>query len=322
MGGKAIVDLINKPEADRITLEQKYKYLQIFNHTPKLRAVREIHEKETFGDIDLLYAGNEKIDFFVKKFQDTGYQYNGQVKNSTITSLAIGTHQIDVIRVSEAKLEIACHYFNDNDKGNLIGVIYNRLGFIYGHEGLYLRMDFDKLFLSDDIHEILKFIKYNPSVIDKSVNFGFETYQEMFEMVTSSPYFDSEYYRFENLNNENRTRNKKRKTYQMFVDYLETRPKKSLIFSKEMMRYQALSFFGKEKEYIKLLKEKENNKLNKLMINGDIITKITGYEREELGKFIVFLKKEEPFMMEYAYYYQPEEIEKKIKNASVKYMEV
>ena len=319
MGGKAIANLINKPEADRITLEQKNKYLQLFNNIPKLKSVREIEEKETFGDIDLLYAGNEKIDFFVNKFQDAGYQYNGQIRNGTITSLAIGDHQIDVIRVSETKLEIACQYFNDNDKGNLVGVIYNRLGFIYGHDGLYLRMDFDKLFLSDDIHEILQFIKYNPSVIDKMVNLGFKTYEEMFETVMSSPYFDSEYYRFENLNNENRIRNKKRKTYQMFVDYLETRPKRSLTFSKEMMTYQALDFFGKEKEYIKLLKEKENNKLNKQLINGDLITKITGYQREELGKFIVFLKMEEPFMMKHAYYYQPEEIEKKVKDATVKY---
>ena len=202
-----------------------------------------------------------------------------------------------------------------------MGVIYNRLGFIYGHDGLYLRMDFDKLFLSDDINEILQFIKYNPSKIDKMINLGFKTYQEMFDTVISSPYFDSEYYRFENLNNENRTRNKKRKTYQMFVDYLETRPKKSLTFSKEMMTYQALDFFGKQKEYIKVLKEKENNKINKQLINGDLITKITGYQREELGKFIVFLKKEEPFMMEHAYYYQSEEIEVKIKNASLTYQE-
>jgi hypothetical protein len=321
MGGKAIASLINKPEADRITPEQKNKYLQLFNHVSKLKPVREIEEKETFGDIDLLYAGDEKIDFFVKRFQDGGYQYNGQIKNSTITSLAIGSHQIDVIKVNEDKLDIAYQYFNDNDKGNLVGVIYNRLGFIYGHDGLYLRMDFDKLFLSDDINKILQFIKYSPSMIDKSINLGFETYHEMFEMVMSSPYFDSEYYRFENLNNENRTRNKKRKTYQMFVDYLQTKPKKSLTFSKEMMTYQALDFFGKEKEYIRVLKEKENNKLNKQLINGDLITKITGYEREQLGEFIVFLKKEEPFMMEYTYYYQSEEIEEKVRNASLKFKE-
>jgi hypothetical protein len=57
------------------------------------------------------------------------------------------------------------------------------------------------------------------------------------------------------------------------------------------------------------------------LINGDLINKITGNQREELGKFIVFLKKEEPFMMEHAYYYQSEEIEVKIKNASLTYQE-
>jgi hypothetical protein len=38
MGGKAIANLINKPEASRITLEQKNKYLQLFNNMPKLKS--------------------------------------------------------------------------------------------------------------------------------------------------------------------------------------------------------------------------------------------------------------------------------------------
>jgi hypothetical protein len=35
---------------------------------------------------------------------------------------------------------------------------------------------------TDDINKILQFIKYSPSMIDKSINLGFETYHKMFEM--------------------------------------------------------------------------------------------------------------------------------------------
>lgn len=310
MGGRAIAKLINQEEADRITLDQKNEYLDFFSQVSGLVPVREIECKTDFGDIDFIYSSC-KDDGFFEELIKLKYDYNGKVKNGNITSFAVGHNQIDIIRMSESRRESALNYYNDNDKGNLIGVIFNRLGFIFGHTGLDLRLDFDRLSLTNDFGRILSFLKYPSYAIQKMQN-GFKTYEEMFETVMLSPYFDSRYYEFENLNNENRTRNKKRKTYQMFVEYLQDHPKKSLSFTKEKMMYDSLILFEKEKDYLMLLKKQEDNKLNRELFNGDLVNSITGLVREDLGKFIQFIKIEEPFMTQHAYYYSTEEITEKI----------
>jgi hypothetical protein len=313
MGGRAIAKIINKEEAKRITKTEKENYIKKFisflNH---LFPVREILSKEDFGDIDFLYSGDLNVLEIEKLIKANFENYQGYSKNSNIYSYAINDQEIDIIHLEKENTETARHYFADNDKGNLIGVIYNRMGFIYGHEGLFLRMPFTKLLLSKDSGKIFKFLKFSEEVINKMINIGFKTYEEMFDTVISSPYFDFEYYAYENLNNENRTRNKKRKTYQMFLDYLKNKDKKSLPFTKEKMMYDALIFFDKEKEYIEVLREQENNKLRKTLINGDIIAKLTGFKNEELGKFIMFLKHNESFMFEQTYFFHPKEIENKI----------
>lgn len=314
MGGRAISKLINQEEANRITLEQKNEYLKFFSQVSGLTPVREIKSKTDFGDIDFIYCSC-KDDVFFAELIKTEYEYHGHVKNGNITSFAVGdNHQIDIIRMSETHRESALNYYNDNDKGNLIGVIYNRLGFIFGHTGLDLRLPFDRLHLTHDFNMILAFLKY-PSFVIEKMKSGFQNYDEMFEMVMQSPYFDNEYYQFENLNNENRTRNRKRKTYQNFVEYLESHQKKTLPFSKEKMLYDALIFFNKEKEYINLMQRQEANRLHRERFNGDLVSEITGLQRERLGDFIRFLNNRESFLAEYSYYFTDEEIRERIKRA-------
>lgn len=314
MGGRAISKLINQEEANRITLEQKNEYLKFFSQVSGLTPVREIKSKIDFGDIDFIYCSC-KDDIFFAELIKTEYEYHGHIKNGNITSFAIGdNHQIDIIRMSETHRDSALNYYNDNDKGNLIGVIYNRLGFIFGHTGLDLRLPFDRLHLTHDFNMILAFLKY-PSFVIEKMKSGFQNYDEMFEMVMQSPYFDNEYYQFENLNNENRTRNRKRKTYQSFVEYLESHQKKTLPFSKEKMMYDALIFFNKEKEYISLMQRQEANRLHRERFNGDLISEITGLQREGLGNFIRFLNNRESFLSEYSYYFTDEEMRERIERA-------
>lgn len=320
MGGRAIAKLINLEEAERITLEKKNEYIEFFSQVNGLTPVREIQSKTDFGDIDFIYTSC-KDDVFFEELIKTKYDYNGKEKNGNITSFAVGLNQIDIIRMSETHRDSALNYYNDNDKGNLIGVIFNRLGFIFGHTGLDLRLDFDRLFLTHDFGRILSFLKYSSANIQKMQN-GFKTYEEMFDTVMQTPYFDSSYYQFENLNNENRTRNRKRKTYQMFVDYLKDHQKKSLPFSKEKMMYDALIFFNKEKEYIEIMRKQEANHLHRQRFNGNLISELTGFKREKLGRFIQFLKNQEIFLAEHSYYFSDEEMQERIMKAYEKFISV
>jgi hypothetical protein len=318
MGGRAIAKLINQEEAERITLDQKNEYLDFFSQVGGLVPVREIESKTDFGDIDFIYSSC-KDDGFFEELIKTKYDYNGKTRNGNITSFAVGHNQIDIIRMTEAHRESALNYYNDNDKGNLIGVIFNRLGFIFGHTGLDLRLDFDRLFLSHDFGRILTFLKYSSANIQKMQN-GFKTYEEMFETVMQTPYFDSSYYQFENLNNENRTRNRKRKTYQAFVEYLQDHPKKSLPFTKEKMMYDAIIHFSKEHEYIELMRKQAANQLHRQRFNGELISEITGFKRENLGRFIQFLKNEQIFLAEHSYYFSDEEMRERITQTYEKFI--
>lgn len=293
MGGRAVIPIIGR-EADRITKEEKNNYLLLFknlNYFP----VREIEEKEDFGDIDFLISNSLTKKEVLTKVEtlliNNNHSLTGHILNSDVISLAIDNkHQIDLIATD--KIILASHYYSDNDRGNLIGNIFHHLGFNYGHKGLYLILENTKLFLSDNTNDILSFLGYTASDILKVTltDNGFKTFEEMFEWVIRCPLFNSDYYKWENLNNENRTRNKKRSTYNKFLQYIQNKSFNNPVVSITAIRYYALEFFNKEKEYVEIIKRIEFNSSRKNIINGSIITEITGLKNEELGKFIAYLK--------------------------------
>ena len=53
---------------------------------------------------------------------------------------------------------------------------------------------------------------------------GFNNYDEMFEYVTSCKAFDKSKFALENLNHRNRVRDRKRKTYNLFLQYILKKP--------------------------------------------------------------------------------------------------
>ena len=293
MGGRAIIPIIGK-EADRITREERDKYLFLFSSLNYL-PVREIEEKEDFGDIDFLISNSltkkEVLTKVENLLNNNNHSLTGHILNSDIISLAIDSkHQIDLIATD--KIVLASHYYSDNDRGNLIGNVFHHLGFNYGHKGLYVILDNTKLLLSEDTNHILSFLGYTPSDILKVTitDNGFKTFQEMFEWVIRCPLFNSDYYKWENLNNENRTRNRKRSTYNKFLEYLENKSFNNPVVPIDAIKYYALEYFNKEKEYVEIIKSIEFNKSRKNIINGNIITQVTGLKNQELGEFIVYLK--------------------------------
>lgn len=293
MGGRAIIPIIGR-EAERISRQEKDHYLLLFKNL-NYHPVREIEEKEDFGDIDFLisYAQTKKevLEKVENLLKINNHALTGNVMNSEVISLAVDNrHQIDLIFTD--KILLASHYYSDNDRGNLIGNIFHHLGFNYGHRGLYINLESSKLFLSDSTNDILTFLGYNSDDILKITNYdnGFKTFEEMFEWVIRCPLFNSNYYKWENLNNENRTRNKKRTTYNKFLQYIENKSFNNPVVSINSVKYYALEFFNKEKEYVKILKNLEFNKSRREIINGELISKLTGLLKGDLGKFIIYLK--------------------------------
>lgn len=289
MGGNAIIPIVG--QSKRITKKEKQHYLSIFTY-PTFLPIREIGEKEDFGDIDFLIEDNSAIKIFENISNQNNIKINGFIKNSEITSYALNDgHQIDLIQIKNR--QSAFEYYSDNDKGIIIGNIFHQLGFSYGHAGLYLKLENTKLLLSTNTYDILSFLQYPKKDISKILNkdFIFNSFNEMFEFCISTPYFNTNYYGDDYLNNENRTRNKKRNTWIKFKEFIKTKNlKNNFEPNKELMKLSALKFFNKEQDYIKLLLDVELNKTKKTLFDGNRISFLTGFKGKDLGNFIIKFK--------------------------------
>jgi hypothetical protein len=294
MGGSAIKSIIGK-EADRINLEERNKYISLFeNHSNIFVPIREIKCKTDFGDIDFLtpsfYFKDVRCSVFEKILKSSGIDINGKVTNSDIISYAVNDcHQLDLLFVDD--IDLAFEYYSDNDRGMILGNIFHHLGFSYGHKGLYLKLEDSKFLLSQDTRRILEFIGYNSNSIEMIINRngGFNTYEDMFDWILLCPYFNSKYFFWESLNNENRTRNKKRKTWNSFVSYIDKLPVGTEP-NLELLKREALHFFNKDLEYMGFKRRVELDRTKKRLFDGNKISNLTGLKQKELGEFIVKFK--------------------------------
>ena len=307
MGGLAIKKIIGK-EGERFSKEEYETYKEdisrlFFNPDFfEFAFPEEIRSKETFGDLDvIIYSGIGKRLFFAlmeSRFRTKGYDVQGSVTNGDTVSYAINNKQIDFIFVQN--VEIAYYYFSGNDLGNLLGRIAHSIGLRFGHDGLkYIFRDKEnrigEILLSQDFGEILDTLGFENETMDKIIFDGFETFEEMYETVTLSKYFDGSKYKLENLNSINRVRNAKRTTYMNFIKYLEETgsilKKPKMLIDKEYMALNAISKFGKEKEYFDILKLKSEREYYSKLFNGQKVMKLLpNLKGKELGTFIAFFK--------------------------------
>lgn len=316
MGGRAIIPIIGQ-EAERLDVKTRNRIISNLSDITALVPVREIKEKKDFGDIDFLFSDHDIprpiiINRIVSLMKDDGFSFNGSITNDNIHSLAFNNYQIDIIFINKIYKDVAYYYFADNDRGNLVGSIYHALGFNYGHQGLFIKLENTKILLSLDTLDILDFLGCNQVFIDKILIHGFETFEEMYDHVIEIPYFNSNYFKFENLNNKNRSRNSKRGTFINFVHYLEGKTFNNPDNYLEYMKFRAISFFKKEKEYIELLESIEKNKVIRKIISGDLISQITGLKEKKLGEFIIYFKEKNIDIIKKPETYNLKQIEERI----------
>lgn len=282
-------------------------------------------QKESFGDIDVLVSKEGMIDrshfdnlVFNASFVDKKF---GIERNSNITSvLTIEGYQIDFILTKPKFYESSLAYYSFNDLGNFLGRIANSVGLKYGHDGLSIHAregdtDYGDIHLSEDVDKIFEFFGWD-SIYDQS----FPTMESIFEFVSKQNHFIADRYKFENLDHTNRTRNRKRKSYVQFVEWLTENNKfgdeptdEFRRAKRTLMQQTALDYFGKRGEWEDLWRNIEMNKVIKEKFNGTIVMNLTNLEGKDLGLFMADFKhrlgdnyKLKLFAM------TPEEIEKEI----------
>lgn len=226
MGGNAIKDVqrLSKQDYEDLVVEIMPRLLKsLGNRTVKV--IKAYNEKDSFGDIDVLVESNNLDHDWVEKVKEEFELKEGDfVKNGKVFSFRHLQYnfQVDLIMVQTEKLEIAYNYFNYNDLSNLLGRMTKKLGFKLGHDGLfYIERDGDHIITNEcfslDYYDALRYLEVDVERYKR----GFDTLEEIFEFVASSPYFNPDIYLLHNRNHISRVRDKKRKTYSAFLTWCE-----------------------------------------------------------------------------------------------------
>lgn len=307
MGGKALKDYnVQRVDKQLFTiicdeLKIELDLLVNANIIERYNFVKNYDSKDTFGDCDILYIGNDNtIDKLKEHFKPNGFINNGDCL-SFVYQYGDINFQVDMIKSREEYYDFNLEYFNFNDRGNLYGVIAKKLGFKLSHKGLLYTLVLDNQFVKDilvstDWNKSLTFLKFYDTK---------ETYnsiEDIFQDVSKGQYFNPRLYLFESRNHDARTRDKKRPTYNSFLKWLDENDfpyafdydKTNLAQLKTYMFNKATCVFGFKSDFVRdynrIISEHNNSKIIKEKFNGGLVQEYTGLEGKELGEFICYFK--------------------------------
>lgn len=240
--------------------------------------------KEDYGDADILHSIDSINTGVIEKL----FKPNQIFKNGSVISFDYKEFQIDLIYAPKAEFNYALEYFSFNDMGNLLGRMFKKLGFKHGHKGLlYVLRDGDHV-----VEELTVTTSYPAAIrlIGLEARYNFETLEDIFEYVASSPYFSPDIYLFENINHRSRVRDAKRSTYNKFLNWCKEYRGLKYHFDDEDKQLTLVKAF-KQFPQFKLRYDAAMNNfiLNKEVrrkFNGDIVMRLTPLRGMELGEFM------------------------------------
>lgn len=231
MGGNAIKNTFVRRFARHEYKVLEYEVLQMLRAefmdvASQVRVVPHYSTKPSFGDMDIVIdydlISQERIDKVREKIRKI-FGANEIYYNNREFSFPYKEIQVDLICVSPAYYRQTIDYLSYNDLGCLVGVIAKyAFGLSYGMRGLIYKCKadsgealFEKELRKNSTAEILDFLGFDGA----RFNQGFDTLESIFEYVCSSKHFHESFFELTNLNNENRTRNRKRDNYMKFLEY-------------------------------------------------------------------------------------------------------
>lgn len=296
MGGNAFENLRRLP-ADAYRRLEAELLARLQTIYPKLAPVPYYAAKPDFGDMDVVVQKprleRQAFEAFLKSIGSERASYNGDN-----LSFVYQDFQIDLIFVAPEHFETAVFYYAYNDLNNLVGRIAHKLGLKFGWDGLIWQIRTEsghraeEILLSRSPAEIYSFLGYDYTRWLQ----GFSTLEEIFAFVASSPYFKADIYDHENLNHINRTRNRKRKTYSAFLEWLSNQADlpayafdadKSIYLLRIHNAFPEADFFGQLAAYAARQKAYDQRSAK---FNGRLVQAWTGSEGKELGKWMQAFK--------------------------------
>lgn len=202
----------------------------------RVEAIPAYGSKADFGDLDLLVESEAVVACggqpalrewaaarsFAREFVDNGpvLSFDHRLRDTDDAGF-----QVDLILTPRDEFDIGRAYFSFNDLGNLIGRTAHRMGFSYGHRGLLYPVRegdhlLDTIQISKDVDRVLPFLGYDAA----RFHAGFDTMKDIFTYVQTSTYFNPDIFLLENRNHASRVRDRKRKTYREFLEWIQEHP--------------------------------------------------------------------------------------------------
>jgi hypothetical protein len=269
----------------------------------KFYVIEAYREKESFGDMDMVILQEDyHTPAYIKEFLLKNFGAVIVHRNSNTYSFAYKNFQIDLIFQPIEFFKSCCDYYNYSPSGNAVGKLYHQFKLSYGHEGLkYIIREEDvganpsenshvmkEVILSQDTREIHEILGLDH---DRYIE-GFDTEDEIFAWVCTSPFFNPELFSFEEMNHRARTRDRKRPDYNRLMVWIkrnqenlpkyEREPDKRLYFPWILEAFPAL-----KEDIAKCWNTYRENALVKSKFNGKLVLDWIGLvSGKELGDII------------------------------------
>lgn len=326
MGGKAL--LKNGVKTRRV---DKYEYnsirIEIEGYFTDLGWVNFVipsyFDKPSFGDLDILLRNGTTLDDKLYQNIENHFKPKAIVSNANVLSFDYKNFQIDVIKIHPGDWNTSKTYFSYDPVGNVIGKIAHKFGLKYGHNGLIYPYRSEGGYVMGDIkissqpHHIFDFLGYDFAIFNK----GFKSLEDIFEYLINGTYFDPDIFQFGNLNAIDKKRNKKRPSYNQFLEYINNLKSVSneINWQDKLMYIPEIDTFFKEArlipKYFELMVREKTLKKIKSKFSGDIVMGVLpNMKGKELGKFIQDFKEKYPNFEDYVLSTEKEQIVKDIEN--------
>jgi len=212
-----------------------------------------------------------------------------------VWSLVYKGFQLDLITTRLSEMDYALNYFSFNDRGNLVGRLAHKLGLKHGHDGLWFPVrskdhTLGEVLLTLDPHEAEEFLDVAPAPKG-----GFDTLEDVFNNVAASKYFNPDIYLLENRNHTSRVRDRKRATYNSFLEWCKTQTVKTEFYQfdpdKSVYHRKIFKAFPHAREqFDELWRRKIEVEEAAKKFNGALVREWTGRDGVELGELMKVLK--------------------------------
>lgn len=265
--------------------------------------LRSYTMKPDFGDIDVIVdaAGlPEDVPATLRSIFGSQEVFENVSRRNMAWSCDYLGHQVDIIAMSTLDYPTAVVYYSDNDLGSLMGGVALPMGFKYGHDGLSYRVhDGTRLIgevnVSRDPARIFEFLGYTSLQYDYARFLrGFKTLAGIFNFAAASRFFRPEAYFPEHRGARRRSRDRSRKNYVAFVEWLragEVPPGVAAHLDASAHLARAKILFPQFSIDLADLYDRDaRERRRRGLFNGRLVSDLTGVHGSELGLLIEFIK--------------------------------